>query len=567
MGQIAAELRHPRALDDEHSHREPRSSGGLGPDDVTPASERSDDLEQVSSRRGLLRLGSLAGVGVVAAACAPAPGSDAASSSTKPFPEVPPATVPATPPAWSSATGMHVARRLTWGATPALAAHIETLGLEPWLNQQINWRSIDDSHIAAMIAPWPRPDMSPSQVNDDKPWRIPQELAAHETIRRVYSNRQLHEVITDFWHDHFNVFAQHTPAQRHLGGMDRDVIRVHALGRFSDMLPAVASHPAMLHYLDQASSRADRGRTPNENFAREVMELHTVGSDGGYEEGDIKAVAHLMSGWSVTDSSGPFTFRSNWHDMGPMAGRTVLGWSAGSSSGEAAGRSFLDHLARHPATARRVCHKLAVRLIGEQVAPDSAVVDRAVAAYNSSGTDISAVVRKLVLSVEFADSAGARVRRPASLLTQMARALQLQWEAPNNPDSFLWQNWNSLEGLGNANHDWPAPNGYPDVNGYWLSVGSLVSRWNLAVWLAYDTVDGMPFDAASTQAWAPNQLWGEWLDAIAERFTGEPWAPDLRDSILAKYEVTADTRFRSWDHYYAAPIITVLLQTAGFQRS
>lgn len=463
---------------------------------------------------------------------------------------------------------MHAARRLTWGATPALAAHIDQRGLQPWLEDQLNWRGVDDSHIAAMVAPWPKPNQSASVIKSNgQDWLVPQEMAAHETIRRCFSNRQLHELVTDFFHDHFNVDANHTPSRWHMPDYDRTVIREHSLGRFRDLLPAVAGHPAMLHYLDQANSRADHGRTPNENFAREVMELHTVGSDGGYDQDDILAVSHLLSGWSVTDYTGGFTFRSNWHDMGPMASRTVLGWNPGNLTGEAAGRAFLNHLAHHPATARRLCHKLAVRLIGEHVGPDDAVVDRAVAAYNASGTSIVEVVRKLVLSAEFATSAGAKVRRPVSLITQMVRALGIKWQTPAEPDNFLWRNWNAAEGLGNAHHSWPAPDGYPDANGYWLSVGSLVTRWNLAVWFAHDAVDGMPFDAQATMNWAPNRRWGEWLDALATRVTGVGWPPEQRAAILAHFEVTENTVFRSWDRWAAPHVVTVLLQTPGFQRS
>ena len=522
--------------------------------------ERAPDRASGRSRRDLLRLGGIAGAGTIAAACAPAPAG--------PAPTTPPNGGSGGPTVWSAATGLHVARRLTWGSTPGLAAHIEQRGLQAWLDTQLNPSAIDDSHLTPMLAPWSKPNQSAAQIkNGGEEWKVPQEMAAHETIRRCWSNRQLHELVSDFWFDHFNVYVNHTPARWHLPAYDRGVIRAHAFGRFSDLLPAVASHPAMLHYLDQASSRADRGRVPNENFAREVLELHTVGSDGGYDEDDIKAVAHLLSGWSVTDSLGGFTFRSSWHHMGPMAGRTVLGWNPGSLSGEAAGRAFLNHLAHHPATARRVCHKLAVRLIGEHVGRGDAIVDRAVATWQSSGTSIAAVIRTLVLSSEFAGSAGARVRRPASLLTQLVRALGIQWTTPSNPDSFLWRNWNSLSQLGNANHAWPAPNGYPDANGAWLSVGALVSRWNLPVWLVYNTVDGMPFDAAATQAWAPNRRWGEWLDALAARIAGEPWPPELRALILQEHGVTEQTTFRSWDHHYAKPVITALLQTPGFQRS
>ncbi len=463
---------------------------------------------------------------------------------------------------------MHVARRLTWGATPALATGIEQLGLAAWLDEQLAWRSIDDSHVAPMLTAWPRPDMTAPALKADQPWKVAQELAAHETIRRCYSNRQLHEVMVDFWFDHFNVDIHHSTSRYHMGEYDRHVIRPHALGRFSDMLPAVAAHPAMLHYLDQASSRADRGRVPNENYARELMELHTVGSEGGYNEDDVVAVAHLLTGWSTDGSVGGFVFRPDRHDMGPMTPtRQVLGWAPGGLTGEAAGRAFLNHLAHHPVTARRVCHKLARRLIRDDISPHSAVVDSAVQAWQSSGTDIAATVRALVLSAEFASAAGAKVRRPQSLVTQMVRALGIQWQIPSKPDNFLWANWSNLEQLGNANHAWPAPNGYPDANGFWLSVGALVSRWNLAVWLAYDTIAGMHFDAAATMDWAPNRRWGEWLDALAERIAGEPWPPEVRASVLSHHGVTETTVFRSWDHHAAKAVVAVLLQTAGFQRS
>ncbi len=521
-----------------------------------------------STRRSLLQFGGLLGAGAVASACAPPNRAESVPPAPAPAPVPGKPGLPPVPTEWAGAEGLHVARRLSWGATPALAAEIESMGLAAWLEQQLAWQSIDDSHVAPLVTSWPRPGWTAQQVKDSDSWRVPTEMAAHETIRRIFSKRQLHELVADFWHDHFNVDANLSPSQYHMPEYDRNVIRPLTFGKFSEMLPAVATHPAMLHYLDQASSRADGGRTPNENYARELMELHTVGSTAGYTEQDVVAVAHLLSGWSTSTSTSGFSFKASWHNTGPMSStRQVLGWARGALSGEAAGRAFLNHLAHHPATARRVCHKLARRLIGEHVSPTSAVVDAAVNAYLGSDTSIAAVVRSLVLSSDFVDSAGAKLRRPASLVTQMARALGVKWVAPAKPDDFLWANWSRLEQMGNANHSWPAPNGYPDANGFWLSVGSLVSRWNLAVWLAYGTVAGLPFDAKATMDWAPNKKWGEWLDVMALAIAGEPWPPGVRSTVLAKYGVTDQTVFRSWDHNYAKPIVTVLLQTAGFQRS
>ena len=158
-----------------------------------------------------------------------------------------------------------------------------------------------------------------------------------------------------------------------------------------------------------------------------------------------------------------------------------------------------------------------------------------------------------------------RIRRPHSLATQMARALQLQW-VPPDPDDFVWSNWSHLDQLGHAPHSWPTPDGYPDENAHWLSVGAMVSRWNLAVWFAHGVVPGMPFEARTTMTWAANRRWGEWLDALARALVGQPWPPDVRTCVLAHYGVTENTVFRDWDHWAAADVVTMLFQTATFQR-
>ena len=518
-----------------------------------------------AARRTVLRLAPVFAAGAAAAACADPPPAPGPAPVPPPAPQGPGGGGPAL---WAGTTGMHAARRLTWGATPSLAAEIDRIGLQKWLERQINWRAIDDSRMAGMLAPWPRPDMSAPALDADSPWRIAQELAAHETLRRCFSGRQLHELMVDFWSDHFNVHVHHGRARVHMGTYMRDVIRPHALGRFRDLLPAVGRHPAMLHYLDQAGSRADRGRIPNENYAREAMELHTVGSGAGYSQQDVVAVSYLLTGWTTDGRTGGIEYRADWHDAGPMVpARQVLGWSRGSLSGDAAALSFMHHLATHPATARRVCHKLARRLVGEHVAPNSPLVDTAVSAYNSSGTDVAAVVRALVLSREFAESGGAKVRRPQSLVTQYVRALGVGWTQPANPDSFLWKIWGTLEQLGNANHAWPAPNGYPDASNAWLSVGALLARWNAAVYLAHGTVAGLGFDARATMDWSPDGTWGGWLTALADRIAGEAWPDGVRAAVLAEYGVTEQTTFRNWDHWAAPNVVVVLLQTAGFQRS
>jgi len=243
------------------------------------------------------------------------------------------------------------------------------------------------------------------------------------------------------------------------------------------MLVASAKSPAMLMYLDQATSRADGGRLPIENYAREVMELHTVGVGGGYDETDVKEVAYLLTGWSLTDpNTGTFTFRSSWHNMGPLAtGGDVLGWRPNGLTGQAAGESLLVHLARHPKTASRLAYKLAVRFIGEHIKPTDAVVANAATAYTNNDTAITPMVRSLLTSAEFRASAGRKVRRPFEYLAACMRGAQLQFDPAKAPN-LVWAVSSTLGLLGQEPYCWPAPNGSPDANGKWLSAGAMVSR-------------------------------------------------------------------------------------------
>ena len=286
-----------------------------------------------------------------------------------------------------------------------------------------------------------------------------QELVAQKLLRAVYSERQLQEVLVDFWFNHFNVFANKGLTRMYLTAYERDAIRPHVLGRFRDLLRATAKSPAMLFYLDNvrsadpafaAKARADLDRlqragrrrgqqqrpemTPemmeqvrqniptgiNENYARELLELHTLGVDGGYTQQDIIAVARALTGWTIgrprSAQAGQFWFNSRMHDTG---NKVVLGQTIG-GGGIEDGERVLDLLARHPSTARHIATKLARRLVADQ--PPASLVERAATTFQSTDGDLREVVRVIVTSPEFfaAEARRAKVKTPFEFVDLVA---------------------------------------------------------------------------------------------------------------------------------------------------
>jgi len=312
----------------------------------------------------------------------------------------------------------------------------------------------------------------------------------------AWSTRQLHALLVDFWSDHLHVTNAEQPELFHVPGYDTDVIRSHAMGSFSDMLVASARSAAMLTYLDQSTSRADLENVPNENYARELMELHTVGVDGGYDEADVVEAAHILTGYSLRRRGDEFVYRSQWHSLGPLAdGGDVLGYVPSGASGSAAvrdGEDFLARLAHLPQTARHVCHRLAVRLIGDGVAADSGAVSAAADAFSSEDTSIAAAVRSIVSSEEFA-AADPIARRPLDLVAATLRMGCVPARA-DQLDSLVRPVGGTLRSLGQAPWSWPAPNGYPLPGRAWINAGSMVGRFNAAIAAAagYGVLDPRP---------------------------------------------------------------------------
>ena len=285
--------------------------------------ELDEPREATPNRRSALLGGLAAGAAALASACAPgAPAESAAAgarparlrtspSTVVPTTSVPTTSVPNTPvPPTGSSTGLptwpatwatpgvwHVAKRLTFGPTPAVLSQIGALGVTAWIDSQLNHLAIADPAVADATSFYEWSRGSAAQISArGQEWRVVVDLPLSTALRAVVSERQLFERTVGFWWDHLNVDVNNDAARNHCPTYDSDVIRAHALGKFSDLLAAVAKSGAMLNYLDQSTSRADRGRVPNENYARELMELHTVGVNGGYSEADVVAVSYLFSG-------------------------------------------------------------------------------------------------------------------------------------------------------------------------------------------------------------------------------------------------------------------------------
>jgi len=370
---------------------------------------------------------------------------------------------------------LHMLRRATYGPTPESVAEIRAIGIPAWLERQLNPATIDDAECDRYLTAYPRLGMSIGQLRAGAvqrfAWDVQFETGQASLLRAAWSKRQLLEVMVDFWSNHLNVSCPFDAGWDNRHSYDRDVIRPHALGRFSSMLMASAFHPSMLYYLDNASSTK---RAPNENYARELMELHTVGVDGGYSERQVKAAARLLTGITVDGGSGLFRYRPENHATGAVS---ILGFrhrNATPAGGLGAVRAFLLHLAMHPATARRIATKLCLRFVSDT--PSPALVSALAATYLANGTAIAPVLRQLFGSAEFKASLGLKVRRPLEdhIATIRILGIKPKGTIKDGISGLYWR----VQSIGHAPMAWKPPNGYPDVSPAWQSAATALGRWN-----------------------------------------------------------------------------------------
>ncbi len=406
-----------------------------------------------------------------------------------------------------SAPDRHLVRRFSYGITPGLAASVRDAGgARAWFDQQLSPRTVADGEADELLTWWPSLRRDPAdlwqrQINEvEGGWKVMEGYQRWTLLRRMRSNRQVHEIMTEFWLHHLNVPANGDAAFTHRTSYD-SAVRDHALGRFEDLLHATITHPAMGIYLNNAVSTKSH---PNENLGRELLELHTVGR-GSYGEADVKSSARILTGWTV-DMWRTFaaSYRPEKHWTGPVR---VMGFQDPNADpdGREVTRRYLSYLASHPQTARRIARKLAVKFVRDDV-PEG-LVDRLAEVYLSSGTDISAVLRALVGSAEFKGSSGAKVRDPGEDVVATYRALGVRLSRPpaggegrdHAANVVLWQ----TSSVGIRPFDWPQPDGQPVDNVSWASPSRLMASMEVHYAMSGGWWPTKGIEYRSPTAWFP----------------------------------------------------------------
>jgi uncharacterized protein (DUF1800 family) len=398
----------------------------------------------------------------------------------------------------SHATQLLVLNRVSFGPNPASLKEIETLGSGAYLARQlrpaaaprlpaevqatidsmtISQRTVVD--LASELEQRQREfrSLPPGEMKSERQayqqelTRLAREAQARMMLRALYSPDQLQEEMTWFWMNHFSVFQGKANVRVLIGDYEERAIRPHALGRFGDLLSAVAHHPAMLVYLDNARNSVGR---LNENYARELMELHTLGVKGGYTQADVQELARVLTGFSVRE--GEFQFFPRRHDFGQ---KTLLGRPI-RSRGERELAEALDLLASYPSTSRFVSHKLAVHFVSDD--PPEALVERMARAFRASDGDIALTLRAMFESPEFRASLGGKFKDP---LHYTVSAVRFAADGEVIPREGVDRMINALAGMGQPLYGRPTPDGYPLTRTEWTSPGQLATRFEVARGVGY----------------------------------------------------------------------------------
>jgi uncharacterized protein (DUF1800 family) len=481
----------------------------------------------------------------------------------------------------------HVLSRLTFGARPGDAQRVRSMGVDKWIEQQLQPGKIDDSHLERFMSGYAslhedqnellleftgaRRERRAAQRRDTARERgnrmareamgdgvvtrrnVVTQLQSARVARAVATNRQLEEVVTDFWLNHFNVFAQKGPPQPFYIAEFEAAVRKHSMGKFRDLLGAVAKSPAMLFYLDNARSMGDTSkprlatinrrrasRLPdgmrqqvarlregglNENYGRELLELHTLGVDGGYTQQDVIELARVLTGWTIRQpaAGGGFVFRPEMHDA---AEKQLLGHRFPAGGGIEEGEKALDMLAKHPSTARHIARKLATRFTSDD--PSDALVDRAAAVYLRTDGDIREVLRSILTSNEFFSRASYRskVKSPFEVVVSAVRAM-------NAPPDQTPRTAQAIAFLGQPIYGHQAPNGYPETGEAWMNTGAILNRINFGIAAAGNRLPGVRIDAipgADSLRIAPRE---KQVDAVARLLLGGVVSSETRSVLIS----------------------------------
>ena len=372
---------------------------------------------------------------------------------------------------------LHFLKRTSFGVSQADYDAIKQSGIDAYLEQQLDPASISDPAESAIGSLFPLLALSGTQLYSRRKESgfqndVKKELQNAVIHRACYGKRQLYELMVEFWSNHFSIDSSSGVLRLFKVVDDRDVIRPNALGKFRDLLHASAKSPAMLEYLDNDDNRKGG---PNENYARELMELHTLGVDGGYTHEDVLEVARCFTGWRYIRDEISFTFSANRHDDDE---KTVLGQTIPAGGGITDGEKVLDILLAHPSTARFLATKLVRRFVSDQ--PPQTLIDKVAQTYTDTDGDIKAMLRTIFSSAEFTSADDSKFTRPMEFTCAAVRAV-----APD-PDKFYPGRsiYNMLRLMEQLPFEWAPPDGYPDVMAYWLNSMGLTRRWQHAATFA-----------------------------------------------------------------------------------
>jgi len=569
------------------------------------------------NRRDFLKLaGTVAATSAAAAACAPEPIPGPDPTRVPPTVAVAPTGVPPEPALPPVPLGIIALNRMGFGPRPGDLEAFNALGatneerLRTYIAQQLNPDSIDDSDFDARYNAagfetlhkthdelyFDHIASNPYNSNDDAYWewysKPAHELVDATFLRAVYSKKQLVEVLADFWHNHFNVYFWQDDGVPLLVSYNRDVLRAHMLGNFRRMLEAVATHPSMLYYLNQNNS-SDAG--PNENFARELFELHTLGAENylgvrdpntvqkdangiaiGYVDNDVYEAARALTGWRVDDDiyeyedgiekTGRFIYYKPWHDR---FNKLILGkYIPADQPDMQDGRDVLDLLANHPGTARFISRKLARRFISDT--PPDTVVEAAASVfleYRDAPDQLKRVVETILLSPEFSQTWGQKIKRPIEAAISMMRAVNADFTRV--PGGIPWM----CSMMGQPLFERRPPDGYPDVKEAWSNSMSLLYRWNFAVGISENWMndeDQQRFIKTDLVGQTPGEL--RTAESLADfwipRILNRPMAEADRQAVIAVMAQEYGTQEQlSEDHvgWVLPAMVEVILMSPDFQ--
>ena len=379
----------------------------------------------------------------------------------------------------------HLLSRAAYGPWPGDVENVRSIGIDRWIEQQLNHESIDDTACDLRARRFWELEQGPGECYEFSKETLREEMARQTLLRAVYSKRQLFEVMVSFWTDHLNINIEKGECIYLKPTDDRTVIRRHALGKFKDLIRASATSGAMLVYLDgNQNKRAKAEDVPNENYGRELLELHTLGVHGGYTQQDVYEAARCLTGWRVRTGfrRGTVYFDEKQHDNGE---KRLLGQVIPAGQGAKDVDRVVEIVCSHPSTAQHIATKLVRRFVADE--PPASVVEHVAQVFRSTDGDIKSMVRTILHSQEFQESRGRRFKPPFRFVVSALRALGADTHAHAPLIEYLSR-------MGQGVFQYPTPDGYPDKASPWL--GTLLWRWNLGFGLPAGQVPtvGVPLD-------------------------------------------------------------------------